>query len=72
MINELRNSVRSRISLRSKHMEKLEEQKANLNEIKTKALSHQKLLQKKSSETNSDERNNSTVDSYQNPKSNFR
>ena len=51
-------------------MEKLEEQKANLNEIKTKAESHQKLLQKKS-ETNSNERNNSTIESYKNPNSNL-
>jgi hypothetical protein len=51
-------------------MEKLEEQKANLNEIKTKAESHQKLLQKKS-ETNSSERNNSTIGSYKNPNSNL-
>jgi hypothetical protein len=73
MISELRNSVRSRISLRSKHMEKLEEQKANLNEIKTKALSHQKLLQRKNSETQiTREKDHSTLDLYENPKSIFK
>jgi hypothetical protein len=37
MIVELRNAARSRNSLRSKHMEQLEETKANLSEIKSKA-----------------------------------
>ena len=37
MINELRNNVRSRNSLRSKHLAQLEETKANLTEIKSKA-----------------------------------
>lgn len=37
MINELRNNVRSRNSLRSKHLAQLEETKANLSEIKSKA-----------------------------------
>ena len=37
MINELRNNVRSRNSLRSKHLAQLEETKASLNEIKNKA-----------------------------------
>jgi hypothetical protein len=37
MINELRNATRSRNSLRSKHMEQLEETKANLTEIKSRA-----------------------------------
>ena len=66
MISELRNSVRSRISLRSKHMEKLEESKANLNEIKTKAMSHQKLFQRKNSETQiTRENDNSKLDLYE-------
>ncbi len=37
MINELKNSVKNRNELRSKHMAQLEESKANLNEIKSKA-----------------------------------
>jgi hypothetical protein len=37
MIAELRNATRSRNSLRSKHMEQLEETKANLTEIKSRA-----------------------------------
>ena len=37
MIVELRNAAISRNSLRSKHLEKLEENKANLNDIKSKA-----------------------------------
>ncbi len=49
MISELRNSVRSRISLRSKHLEKLEEQKANLNEIKSKITNQKKLIHRKNS-----------------------
>lgn len=35
MISEIRNSVRSRISMRSKHLAQLEESKASLNEIKS-------------------------------------
>ena len=65
MISELKNTVRSRISLRSKHLEKLEEQKANLNEIRMKATNHKKLLQHKNSETTLDDFN----ESYFNPKS---
>lgn len=37
MINELKNSMQSRSELRTKHMTQLEESKANLNEIKSKA-----------------------------------
>lgn len=36
LINEMRNTVISRNSLRSAHMRKLEETKAHLNEIKNK------------------------------------
>lgn len=42
MIAELRNAARSRNSLRSKHLEQLEENKASLNELKAKTA--QKLL----------------------------
>jgi hypothetical protein len=37
LLNEMRNTVRSRNSLRSKHLAQLEETKANLNEIKNQA-----------------------------------
>jgi len=37
MIIELSNSVKNRMSLRNKHLTQLEENKASLNEIKTKA-----------------------------------
>lgn len=37
MLNEMRNTVKSRSSLRSKHLTQLEETKANLNEIKNAA-----------------------------------
>lgn len=37
MIIELSNSVKNRMSLRSKHLAQLEENKATLNEIKSKA-----------------------------------
>ena len=37
MINELKNSQKSRNELRSKHLAQLEESKANLTELKTKA-----------------------------------
>lgn len=42
MIAELRNANKSRSSLRSRHLAQLEENKANLNEIKTMAA--QKLI----------------------------
>lgn len=42
MIAELRNTNKSRSSLRSKHLAQLEENKANLNEIKSMAT--QKLI----------------------------
>lgn len=42
MIAELRNANKSRSSLRSKHLAQLEENKANLNEIKSMAT--QKLI----------------------------
>ena len=38
MINELKNSQRSRNDLRTKHLAQLEESKANLTELKTKAM----------------------------------
>lgn len=38
MINELKNSQRSRTELRSKHLAQLEESKANLTELKSKAM----------------------------------
>lgn len=47
MIIELRNTVRSRNSLRSKHLAQLEESKANLTEIKSRAT--QKLLNRNNS-----------------------
>ena len=48
MIVELRNAAQSRNSLRSKQLEKLEETKANLNEIKSKVA--KKLLSSSSGE----------------------
>lgn len=42
MIAELKNNVKSRSTLRSKHLAQLEENKANLNEIKS--IATQKLI----------------------------
>ena len=37
MLNEMRNTIRSRNSIRNKHLTQLEETRANLNEIKNEA-----------------------------------
>lgn len=62
MINELKNSMQSRSELRTKHMTQLEESKANLNEIKSKAAIN--LLQSNSIDqefpTNDDEQQSSS------------
>ncbi len=64
MIIELSNSVKNRMSLRSKHLAQLEEKKANLNEIKSKAskniLKANEFDQEFPSEENDDNLNTET------------